>query len=143
MPLFWGALRELSQQPNRGKTMRHFENSRFRDYDNRATFLKLSRSLESEGFDDVTYGNDVCPSIAFGHYEEAHIELKVFVDYADPAQRESEGDIFTIVITSEHPDVREEFVASTDSIERAIDHAKTAKQNLMAQLEDQFHLFRR
>jgi hypothetical protein len=127
----------------KGTTMRCFENSRFHDYDNRTTFLELARSLESEGFDDVTYGNDVCPSIAFGHYEEAHIELKVFVDYADPAKRESEGDIFTIVITSDHPDVREEFVASTDSIERAIDHAKTAKQSLVAKLEDQFYLFQR
>lgn len=123
--------------------MRCFEHSRFRDYDNRATFLELARSLESEGFDDVTYGNDVCPSVAFGHYEEAHIELKVFVDYANPAERESEGDIFNIVITSDHPDVREEFIASTDSIERAIDHAKTAKQSLVAKLEDQFYLFQR
>ena len=120
-----------------------FEHSRFRDYDNRATFLELARSLESEGFDDVTYGDDVCPSVAFGYYDEAHIELKVFVDYADPAQRESEGDIFTILITSDHPDIREEFIASTDSLERAIDHAKTAKQSLVAQLEDQFYLFQR
>ena len=124
--------------------MRCFENSRFCDYDNRATFLKLVKSLESEGFDDVTWNNDVCPSIAFGYYEDAHIELKVFVDYADPAQRDLEDvDIFTILIVSDHPDIREEFIASTDSLERAIDYAKTAKQSLMAQLEDQFHLFRR
>ncbi len=115
--------------------MRHFENSRFRDYDNRTAFLELAKSLEYEGFDDVTYGNDVCPSVAFGHYKEAHIELKVFVDYADPAQRESEGDIFTIVITSDHPEIREEFVASTDSLKRAIDYAKTAKTSLVAKLE--------
>ena len=125
------------------KAPRYFETSRFRDYDNRATFLELAKSLESAGFQDVTYNNDVCPSLAFGYYEEAHIELKVFVDYADPAQRESEGDIFTIVITSDHPDIREEFVASTDSLKRAIDYAKTAKTSLVAKLEDQFNLFRR
>jgi len=123
--------------------MRHFENSRFREYDNRATFLELAKSLEPAGFQDVTYNNDVCPSLAFGYYEEAHIELKVFVDYADPAQREGEGDVFTIVITSDHPDIREQFVSATNDICRAIDHATTAKRILTAQLEDHFHLFRR
>lgn len=123
--------------------MRHFEHSRFRDYDNRATFLELAKSLEPAGFQDVTYNNDVCPSVAFGYYDEAHIELKVFVDYADPAQREAGGDVFTIVITSDDPDIREQFVAATDDMARAIDHAITSKRILVAQLEDHFHLFRR
>lgn len=123
--------------------MRYFETSRFRDYDNRATFLELAKSLEPAGFQDITYGNDVCPSVAFGYYDEAHIELKVFVDYADPAQRECDGSIFTVVITSDDPDIQEQFIAATDDIRRAIDHATTAKQILAAQLEDHFHLFRR
>ena len=123
--------------------MRYFETSRFRDYDNCATFLELAKYLEPAGFRDCTYNNDVCPSVAFGYYDEAHIELKVFVDYADPAQREAGGDVFTIVITSDDPNIPEQFVAAIDDMARAIDHATTAKQILAAQLEDHFHLFRR
>jgi len=123
--------------------MRHFENSRFRDYDNRADFLKILESLRPEGFGDVTYNNDVCPSVAFGYYEEGHIELRVFVDYADSTRRECDGDIFTVCITSDHPDVSDDFIVSTDSMETAIHHAIEAKHSLSAKLEDVFNLFRR
>ena len=126
-----------------GYFMRCFESSRFCDYDNKAAFLELCKSLEPAGFEDVTYNNDVCPSVAFGEYDEAHIELRVFVDYADSTRRECDGDIFTVCITSDHPDVSDEFIASTDRIETAIHHAIEAKQTLSARLENVFNLFRR
>ena len=123
--------------------MRCFERSRFCDYDNKAAFLELCKSLEPWGFEDVTYNNDICPSVAFGEYDEAHIELRVFVDYADSTRRECGGDIFTVCITSDHPDVGEDFIVSTDNMEAAIRHAIEAKHTLFARLEDVFNLFRR
>ena len=69
--------------------MRYFETSRFRDYDNCATFLELAKSLEPAGFRDVTYNNDVCPSVAFGYYDEAHIEKRSrAIAYAIDARRQ-------------------------------------------------------
>lgn len=139
-------LRKLAKScltANKECFMRCFERSRFCDYDNKAAFLELCKSLEPAGFEDVTYNNDVCPSVAFGEYDEAHIELRVFVDYADSTRRECDGDIFTVCITSDHPDVSDEFIASTDRIETAIHHAIEAKQTLSARLENVFNLFRR
>jgi hypothetical protein len=46
------------------------------------------------GFDDLSWQNDACPSFA-----DRRRGLLLFIDYADPAQREFEGDIkrFTVV----------------------------------------------
>ena len=139
----WRMLAKNCSTADKGCFMRCFKRSRFCDYDNKAAFLELAKLLEPAGFEDVTYNNDVCPSVAFGEYDEAHIELRVFVDYADPKRRECDGDIFTVCITSDHPDVSDDFIVSTDSMETAIHHAIEAKHGLSAKLEDVFNLFRR
>ncbi len=124
--------------------MRCFENSRFAGYDNQGQFLKLRNALESHGFEDVTYNNDVCPSVAYGHYDDTHIELKVFVDYLQPEEREvNDASQFTVTICSDDPDIREEFIRGTDHYELAISAAIEAKQKLDVQLEDVFNLFKR
>tara|TARA_B110000977_G_C10689039_1_gene342710 strand:+ start:101 stop:442 length:342 start_codon:yes stop_codon:yes gene_type:complete len=56
------------------------------DYDNNDFFKALLASLAPLGFEDISYGNDTCPSI--GREFEGDGLLQCFVEYKDKNLRE-------------------------------------------------------
>ena len=75
----------------------------FTDYDV-ATLPDLSR-LAAAGFVDMSWHNDACPCVGLDRGDAATATLPtvlVYVDYADPAQREfPDSGRFTVLIYSE------------------------------------------
>ena len=56
------------------------------DFDNADEFWRIADALAPDGFTDFTYGNDLCPSLGIEIRPDEFI--RVWVDYADPSQRE-------------------------------------------------------
>ena len=59
------------------------------DYDNQEFFNTLLENLKSDGFDDVSYKNDTCPSIGVEFDQNGHEGfLQFHIEYKDVDLRE-------------------------------------------------------
>lgn len=61
------------------------------------------------GFEDNSWRNDACPCFA-----SQSKRLMVWVDYADPAQRELDGPRFTLMTTGPDGDPGDELLSTDD-----------------------------
>jgi hypothetical protein len=61
----------------------------FQDFDNGENFAKVLAALQPLGFEDSTWVNDACPSVTKMDALEFDSVMIVYVDYADPEQREN------------------------------------------------------
>lgn len=92
----------------------------FPDYDNFETMAMVMDALSERNVDglDMSWKNDACPCIYVEH--ENGLRAAVFVDYRDPAKRETEGSALLYVTTRDIDDNLVECV-ETDNISRAAD----------------------
>lgn len=59
-------------------------------YDNQANFDKVLAALQPFGFEDASWHNDTCPSVAlFEDDETGQMRVKMYVDFLDRSERDS------------------------------------------------------
>tara|TARA_B100001057_G_scaffold496252_1_gene597232 strand:- start:3163 stop:3723 length:561 start_codon:yes stop_codon:yes gene_type:complete len=99
----------------------------FSDYDNESTFRWIESMLREDGFQDSSYGNNVCPSLAFGYYETGHTSVQVFIDYKRKSRREiADAKVFRVITTSDEDAELNKIHAVTDDAQLAISMAVSA-----------------
>ena len=87
------------------------------EYDNLATLNELLTALAHLGFENMSYGNDACPSIGKELGPDRYIQI--YVDYNDPELRENEEmSEFGVVLNDDNTDER--FDAHFDVFESTI-----------------------
>ena len=91
------------------------------EYDNFNTLNEVFNRLKDIGFEDVSYGNDTCPSIGIVLNNSQFIT--VYVDYHNLELREyPEWNMFNVVWDNQ--ELSEYNYQETDSIEEAIEQAQ-------------------
>ena len=79
-------------------------------------------ALQDNGWTDVSYGNDSCPSWQWGRY-------KLSVDAADPQARDFGGFGFRFYLYKDDGTVNPRLIIESNDIDDVIDHAVLREQS--------------
>ena len=97
-----------------------------RVFDNQLAVYSALALTKVSGFEDTTNGNDACSSVGItvecGEEQSGSVlDLRLWIDWADPESRESDGPMFAVTI-SRDSGIGEEFYVG-DDIQKAVDAA--------------------
>ena len=97
-----------------------------RVFDNQLAVYSALALTAPSGFEDTTYSNDACSSVGLTvelgpENNGSVLDLRLWIDYADPERRECGGSMFAVTISRDSGDSEEFYVG--DDIQDAVDVA--------------------